>query len=249
MNLTGHGGDETADETWKPSNYSEQFYGDTILRDAIIFSRNIPTTKILQDIKPSYVIEYAKRMGIKSKMPDDLSLGLGSTAVSLWEMMKAFGVFATGGKRITPFFIYKIEDRKGNIVEQYDPNKPVDAVLSYSIDEQKEIDEKREPKEEKLPEAQNTQQNNGATTIATTDANGKPIAELPPPGYVIPPQTAYIMNYLLKEAATRGTGAKVGSALGIPVAGKTGTSNSYTDAWFIGYTPSIITGVWVGFGC
>ena len=257
-----YGGDENADETWKPSNYSEQFYGDTTLRDALIFSRNIPTTKILQDIKPSYVVEYAKRMGIRSKMPDDLSLGLGSTAVSLWEMTKVFGVFATGGKRVIPFFIYKVEDRKGNIVEQYDNNKPFDAVLTYSIDEQKEIDEKREAKEEKFPEldekaaAEKAAADKVAADKIVADkaaadskaaASGKPIAELPPPGYLIPPQTAYIMNYLLKEAATRGTGAKVGAALGIPVAGKTGTSNSYTDAWFIGYTPSVVTGVWVGF--
>lgn len=231
-----YGGDESVDETWKPSNYSEQFYGDTTFRDALIFSRNIPTTKILQDIKPSYVIDYAKRMGIKSKMPDDLSLGLGSTAVSLWEMTKAFAIFASGGKKVIPFFIYKVEDRKGNIVEQYDIKNPFDAVLSYSIDDKKEIEEKREAQEEKTSEIQPAQ-----------DANGKPLIDLPPVGYVIPPQTAYIMNYLLKEAATRGTGAKVGAALNIPVAGKTGTSNNYTDAWFIGYTPNIVTGVWVGF--
>ncbi|MEI6079139.1 MAG: PBP1A family penicillin-binding protein [bacterium] len=241
-----YGGDENADETWKPSNYSEQFYGDTTLRDAIIFSRNIPTTKILQDIKPSYVIEYAKRMGIKSKMPNDLSLGLGSTAVSLWEMTKAFAVFASGGKRVIPFFIYKVEDRKGNVLEQYDPNKPFDAVLSYSIDDKKEIEEKREPSEEKLPEVQTAEQKAAAENKPAA-ADAKPVVDLPPPGYVIPPQTAYIMNYLLKDAATRGTGAKVGAALNIPVAGKTGTSNSYTDAWFIGYTPSVVTGVWVGF--
>mgnify|MGYP001810037393 CR=1 FL=1 len=231
-----YGGDESVDETWKPSNYSEQFYGDTTFRDALIFSRNIPTTKILQDIKPSYVIDYAKRMGIKSKMPDDLSLGLGSTAVSLWEMTKAFAVFASGGKKVIPFFIHKVEDRKGNIVEQYDQANPFDAVLSYSIDDKKEIEEKREAQEDKTPEVQPAQ-----------DANGKPLIDLPPAGYVIPPQTAYIMNYLLKDAATRGTGAKVGAALNIPVAGKTGTSNNYTDAWFVGYTPSIVTGVWVGF--
>ncbi|MEI6092428.1 MAG: PBP1A family penicillin-binding protein [bacterium] len=231
-----YGGDESVDDTWKPSNYSDQFYGDTTFRDALVFSRNIPTTKILQDIKPSYVIDYAKRMGIRSKMPEDLSLGLGSTAVSLWEMTKSFAVFAAGGKKVIPFFIYKVEDRKGTVLEQYDPANPFDAVLSYSIDEKKEIEEKKEAKEDKTPEIK-----------ATEDANGKPTIDLPPAGYIIPPQTAFIMNYLLKEAATKGTGAKVGAALNIPVAGKTGTSSNYTDAWFIGYTPNIVTGVWVGF--
>jgi penicillin-binding protein 1A len=249
-----YGGDESVDETWKPENYSEQFYGDTILRDAIIFSRNIPTTKILQDIKPSYVVEYSKRMGIKSKMPVDLSLGLGSTAVSLWEMTKAFSVFASGGKRVIPYFIVKVEDRKGNVVEQYDPKAPFDAVLSYSIDEQKEIDEKVEPKKDEQTETETAAREEAKKEEVKKEEAKKEEAkadnkgvDMPPPGYVIPPQTAYIMNYLLKEAATRGTGSKAGAALGIPVAGKTGTSNNYTDAWFIGYTPNIVTGVWVGF--
>jgi len=227
--------DEAAETTWKPSNYSEEFYGDTTVRDAIVFSRNVPTTKILQDIKVSYAKDYAKRLGIRSAMPDDLSLGLGSTAVSLWEMTKAFSVFASGGKRVIPHFITKIEDRTGVTIEEYDPTKPMDYIGGN--DEEVKTEEK---------DNNNTNNNNEATNKEPEKEGAKKI-DLPPPGFVIPPQTAYIMNYLLKEAATRGTGAKASAALNIPLAGKTGTSNDFCDAWFIGYTPYIITGVWTGY--
>ncbi|MEI7620845.1 MAG: penicillin-binding transpeptidase domain-containing protein, partial [Candidatus Falkowbacteria bacterium] len=229
--------DEGNATTWKPTNYSEEFYGDTTVRDAIVFSRNIPTTKILQDIKVSYAKEYAKRLGIRSDMPNDLSLGLGSTAVSLWEMTKSFSVFASGGKRVVPYFISKIEDRNGKVIEQFDATKPIDYI--EGADEEVKTEEK---KEEVVSEDNN---NNAKPQEALKEGERK--IDLPPPGYVIPPQTAYLMNYLLKEAASRGTGAKASAALNIPLAGKTGTSNDFCDAWFIGYTPNIMTGVWVGY--
>ncbi len=250
--------DEESGGTWKPANYSKQFYGDTTFRDALIFSRNIPTTKILQDIRVSYVIDYARNLGISSDMPRDLSLGLGSTSVSLWEMTKVFGVFAAGGKKLSPFFIYKIEDREGNIIEQYDPTKPYDPLMDKNFQEE---DEKIQEEQKKLIEdteaesRRKQEQEEALKELEEEDEEsikqgieGKKYVEDPVPnGYLISPKTAYIMNMLLKEAATRGTGAQAGGAVNVPLAGKTGTSNDFTDAWFIGYTPEIVTGVWVGY--
>ena len=245
--------DEEKGGTWKPANYSKGFYGDTTFRDALIFSRNIPTTKILQDIKVSTVIDYAKNLGITSDMPRDLSLGLGSTAVSLWEMTKAFGIFAAGGKKVVPFFIYKIEDRDGNIIEQYDPVKATDDPLAdkkFKEEEAKLEEEYQKSIETSKQEKQTTDEEmeEEDEEIIKQGIEGKKFVEDPvPSGYVISPRTAYIMNMLLKDAATRGTGAQAGSAINAPIAGKTGTSNDFADAWFIGYTPSIVTGVWVGY--
>ncbi|MFH1223518.1 MAG: PBP1A family penicillin-binding protein [Pseudomonadota bacterium] len=236
-----YGNNDEEGTTWKPENYSQEFYGDTILRDAIAFSRNIPTTKILQDIKISYAIEYAQRLGIRSEMPHDLSLGLGSTSVSLWEMTKAFAVFASGGKRVTPYFIIKIEDRDGKVIEQYDVNKPYDAVLK---EEEAAATPENAAPETTAPETKTPPP--AAPTEASEDKK-EVVIDMPSAGYVIPPQTAYIMNSLLKDAATHGTGAKAGSAINVPIAGKTGTSNDFTDAWFVGFTPNVMTGVWVGF--
>ena len=66
-----------------------------------------------------------------------------------------------------------------------------------------------------------------------------------PPGYVITPQTAYLINNLLQQVVQRGTAVRV-RALGRPAAGKTGTTNNETDAWFIGFIPQLVAGVWVG---
>ena len=180
--------DEQMDFTWKPKNYGKKFYGPTLLREALAKSRNVITIKILQDIGVDYCIEYARRLGITSNINQDLSIGLGSSGVSLLEMVNAYSVFANQGYLVQPVFITRIVDRDGNILEE------ASTVREKVLDE----------------------------------------------------RTAYIMTNLLEGVVQNGTGRRV-KALKRPVAGKTGTSNDLYDAWFIGYTPRFITGVWVGF--
>ncbi len=180
--------DEEHDFTWKPKNYGKKFYGPTLLRDALAKSRNIVTIKILQDIGIDYVIDYARNLGVNSDLSHDLSIALGSSSVSLMEIVQAYSVFANQGWLVQPAFITKIEDRFGNILEEMDPVR------------QKVIDS----------------------------------------------STAYLMTSLLEGVVKFGTAQRV-RALGRPVAGKTGTTNDLYDAWFVGYTPRFITGVWVGF--
>ncbi|MEN8245814.1 MAG: PBP1A family penicillin-binding protein [Thermodesulfobacteriota bacterium] len=180
--------DEQMDFTWKPKNYGKKFYGPTLLRQALAKSRNVITIKILQDIGVDYCIEYARRLGITSHINQDLSIGLGSSGVSLLEMVNAYSVFANNGYLVQPVFITKIVDRDGNVLEE-------------------------------------------AATVRER---------------VLDKSTAYIMTNLLEGVVQNGTGRRV-KALKRPVAGKTGTSNDLYDAWFIGYTPRFITGVWVGF--
>ena len=180
--------DKQMDFTWKPKNYGKKFYGPTLLREALAKSRNVVTIKILQDIGVDYCIEYARRLGITSKINRDLSIGLGSSGVSLLEMVNAYSVFANKGYLVQPVFITKIVDRDGNVLEE-------------------------------------------AATVREK---------------VLDKSTAYIMTSLLEGVVQNGTGRRV-KALKRPVAGKTGTSNDLYDAWFIGYTPRFITGVWVGF--
>ncbi len=180
--------DEEHDFTWKPKNYGKKFYGPTLLREALAMSRNVVTIKILQDIGIDYVIDYARRLGIESEMSRDLSIALGSSGVSLLEIVKAYSVFANQGYLVQPAFITKIEDRFGNVLEEMNPVRS--KVLEKS--------------------------------------------------------TAYIMTSLLEGVVKVGTGRRV-RALKRPVAGKTGTTNNLYDAWFVGYTPRFITGVWVGY--
>ncbi|MFH2093058.1 MAG: PBP1A family penicillin-binding protein [Pseudomonadota bacterium] len=109
--------DTERDFIWKPRNYKEQFFGPTLFREALVKSRNIVTIKILQDIGIDYVIEYSRRLGITSDISKDLSIALGSSGVSLLEIVNAYSVFSNLGYLIEPVFITKIQDRDGNLLE------------------------------------------------------------------------------------------------------------------------------------
>jgi penicillin-binding protein 1A len=180
--------DEEMNFKWKPKNYGKKFYGPTRFRTALEKSRNVITIKILQDIGVDYVIDFANALGIKSNLNRDLSIALGSSGVSLLELVTAYSVFANNGNLITPCFFNQILDRDGNVVEECIPDS------------------------EKIIEK----------------------------------DTAYIMTNLLEGVVQHGTGWRVKS-LNRPTAGKTGTTNDLFDAWFVGYTPRYISGVWVGF--
>jgi penicillin-binding protein 1A len=187
---------EWGDKKWKPKNFEEKFFGPTTLRNALTHSVNIITVKIAQDIGIDYIRDYAKKLGISSSLHHNLSMALGSSSISLYELTKAYAVFANQGNVFKPIFIKKILDRDGNLLEE---NLP----LFY-------------PK---------------------TSLDGERI---------ISPQTAYLMTILLEGVVQNGTGWRARS-LGRPVAAKTGTTDQFMDAWFIGYTPELIAGVWVGF--
>ena len=125
--------DKSNDFIWKPDNYEKTFYGPTLFREALTESRNIVTIKILQDIGIDYVIDYARKLGIESPINRDLSIGLGSSGVSLLEIVNAYSVFPNMGYRITPIFISKIVDRGGNILEEAIPKreKVIDESTAY----------------------------------------------------------------------------------------------------------------------
>lgn len=180
--------DTLKDSLWKPRNYEEKFYGPTTLRTALVHSRNLVTIKTLKDIGIEYAADYATNMGITSPITKDLSMALGTSGITLQEMVRAYSIFANQGKKVEPFFIKKIVDRTGHVFE------------------------------ESLP---TTQQ-------------------------IIDPRIACITTCLLQDVVQNGTGWRV-KALKRPVGGKTGTTNDLKDAWFIGFTPSLACGVWVGF--
>jgi len=121
--------------TWKPKNYEEKFHGPTLLRDALAKSRNVVTIKILKDIGIDYAIDYAKKLGITSNMSRDLSIALGSSGMSLLEIVKAYSVFTNLGDLIEPVFITQIIDRNGNVLEEaaIKRKKVIDQSTAYII--------------------------------------------------------------------------------------------------------------------
>jgi penicillin-binding protein 1A len=125
-------------EPWEPQNFDREFWGPITFRKALTFSRNVVTVKIAQAIGLDYLIEYAKNLGIKSKLEPNLSLALGSSNVTLLELTNAFGVFAAQGYRAEPFLITRIVDNDGNILEELEPSaveiiSPQTAYLITSL--------------------------------------------------------------------------------------------------------------------
>ncbi len=174
-------------DKWKPVNFEKKFFGPTSIRTALTHSRNVVTIKLLQNIGVYKAIEVARKLGIESHLDNNLSIALGSSGMTLFEIVSAYAVFANQGQRIEPTPVRFIKNRKDEIIFSSQPE---------------------------------TEQ-------------------------VFSPGLAYLVTSLLESVVKEGTGMKV-RKLGRPVAAKTGTTNNYIDAWFIGYTPELVTGVWVG---
>ena len=109
------------DGIWKPKNFDEKFWGPTTLHNALIHSRIVITIKILEEIGVDYAASYASNMGISSPITRNLSLALGTSGVTLQELVQAYGVLANEGKKVQPYFIQKIVDRTGHIFEETQP--------------------------------------------------------------------------------------------------------------------------------
>lgn len=174
---------------WKPQNYDHDFRGPVTMREALTYSINIVSVKIMEQIGAQYAAEYARRLGFTSQIPANLALALGAASISPFELTSAYTVFANKGMLTTPYFITKVTDNDGTVLQETPPPVPVP---------------------------------------------------------VIPPETAYVITNLMQSVVTSGTGQRA-AVLGRPVAGKTGTTNGAKDAWFVGYIPQLVTGVWVGY--
>jgi penicillin-binding protein 1A len=113
---------ESGEETeWKPKNYTEKFYGPVSVRSALTHSMNVITIKMLEDIGVGYAAGYVKKLGITSPIARDLTMALGSSALTPIELATAYTVFAGGGVRVNPTYITRIADRDGRILESVDP--------------------------------------------------------------------------------------------------------------------------------
>jgi penicillin-binding protein 1A len=173
---------------YEPMNYDRQFEGPVTLRHALEQSRNVPAVRVMEQLGPTQVITYARRLGLESPLPPYLAVALGAAEATLLEMTSAYSVFPNQGVRMRPYTIQKVTDRSANVLEENRP-EPRDAIRA---------------------------------------------------------DTAYVMTNLLRGVVQRGTGAKA-AALKWPIGGKTGTTDDYTDAWFIGFDPDITIGVWIGY--
>lgn len=223
---------------WKPANFEEKFYGDTTFRQALIKSRNIPTIKIVQDVGVPYVTEFAKRIGIPAALAQDLSISLGSGTISLAELTRAYSVYPRFGRRLTPIYYSMVKDRDGKLLEENIPvaSKPMDEVMKLIADETV-VDVS--PPVASRPGTSASKSPMQPLKLATFPLRGDP-------DQVMDPRVAFVATHLMKEVVSFGTGHEA-KQLGRAAAGKTGTTNDYQDAWFMGFTPNVVAGAWVGY--
>ncbi|MHB8420388.1 MAG: penicillin-binding protein 1A [Myxococcales bacterium] len=201
--------DPETEKVWKPENYESDFKGDVPLRVALVNSMNIPAIKTLQAVGPKDAAAWAHQLGITSKVAEDLSIALGSSCVSLWDLTRVYALFDRLGQRVHPILLTKVTDRDGRVLEDH-----------VALDD---------------PWASLTDRLAGGTAEA-----------LVKPEQVVDPTTAFLTTHLMQEVVQMGTGAEA-ARLGKPAAGKTGTTNDSFDAWFMGFTRDLVTGVWVGY--
>ncbi|MEE8556450.1 MAG: penicillin-binding transpeptidase domain-containing protein, partial [Myxococcota bacterium] len=220
---------------WKPGNYSQRFYGPITLRAALARSRNIATIKILRDVGVRRVIEMARTLGIRSPLARDLSLALGSSEVTLTELVRAYATFPSGGRLIDPIFILEVRSRDGELLEEnvslfadeLEPEVPTAGPRQPTSELERILAQIRE-------------------SVEPGDGPDDDAGFIPDAEHVLDPVTAYLMSNMLEAVVQEGTGWRV-KALKRPVGGKTGTTNDMFDAWFFGSSPQLVTGVWVGY--
>ena len=173
---------------WKPENYTREYFGQVTLQQALSHSLNTVSVRLTQEVGPAAVVRTAHRLGIASKLEPVASIALGTSEVSVIELVSAYAPFANGGSAITPHVIERVRTIDGRVLYQRTPE---------------------------------------------------------PLGAVIEPRMVGMMNTMMRETLLTGT-ARRAELPGWPAAGKTGTSQEFRDAWFVGYTANLVTGVWLG---
>jgi penicillin-binding protein 1A len=225
-------------KTWAPKNYDGIYRGPVTMREALTNSINMVSVKILDAIGVPYAVDFAKKIGITSPLSDNLTLALGASSVTPLELTNAYATFASGGYRLTPFAIIKVTDRKGAVLEEITPPAlPIFTPLTSATP----------PAEEGGVSAGIPSPAPGSPPQGTAEPAAPPaMVSVLQPVPAISPETSFVITSLLQSVVQSGTGRRA-LAVGRPVAGKTGTTNDMKDAWFVGYIPQLVAGVWVGF--
>ena len=187
--------DVTGSQRWEPKNYDGKFEGPMRMRTALAKSKNMVSIRILKAIGTKYAQDYVTRFGFEAeKHPPYLTMALGAGSVTLWQMARAYSVFANTGYLIQPYYIQRIVDDRGNSLGTANPQHAGDESLR-----------------------------------------------------VIDARNAFIMDSMLQDVTRYGTAARASKLGRRDLAGKTGTTNDFLDAWFCGYSPALVGVAWVGF--
>ena len=242
------------EDTWRPENDGGKFYGLTRLREALYRSRNLVSIRLLRRMGFDRTFEGLQSFGFDTaEMPMDLSLALGSHALTPLEIATGYAVFANNGFGVSPFILDKVIDRDGNIIFQADPLVACDpcingqSVSSAETSSSTEVEQQLELLFADLEQVSGEDGDRYSWDKVKQSLKTLPEKEFKPAERTLDPQTAFLIDSMLKDVITRGTGRKAKKLNRTDIAGKTGTTNGPVDAWFSGYSPHLVATAWVGF--
>jgi penicillin-binding protein 1A len=233
------------EQAWRPRENENRFFGPIRLREALVHSRNLVSVRLMRAIGGDYTWNYVTRFGFdKSQLPNDLTLALGTAELSPLQVAIGYATFANGGFKVSPYFIDRIEDAGGKVLQQATP-----AIACAECGQASD------------PAAQRSAASGGpvagtagaartaaAASVEQAPHDGKtliPLKNLAP--QIIRPQIAYLLADMMKDVIRRGTGVRARSLNRDDIAGKTGTTSDFHDAWFNGFNADLVTTVWTGF--
>jgi penicillin-binding protein 1A len=225
--------DEQGDvKSWRPHEDTDKFYGPVRLRDALVHSRNLVSVRLMRAIGLDYAWNYVTRFGFdKSQLPDDLTLALGTAELSPLQVAIGYSTFANGGFKVSSYYIDRVEDATGKVLQEADPAVACPQCGRASA-----------------PLLSKGERGGRAGLVDEAPHDGKTL--IPPKNLapqIIKPQIAYLLADMMADVIKRGTGQRARTLNRDDIAGKTGTSSNYHDAWFNGFNGDIVTTVWTGF--
>ena len=254
--------DPALEDTWRPENYSGRVFGPTRLREGLVYSRNLVSIRVLLDIGIPYAIRYVQRFGFpREQLPADLTLALGSAALTPMQIARGYAVLANGGFLIEPYLIERIEDGSGQVLHRANPLRacPEPCELRQELERKRAEEESQAEGEQSAAEAAGAEEADegaagasGEDTAAGPEAGGEQEEALPElePRFaeqVIEPRNAYIVRSFLRDVARRGTGRRTRVLERDDLGGKTGTTDDQLDAWFSGFGTGLVASAWVGY--
>lgn len=242
--------DPGLEDIWRPENYSGEYFGPTRLREGLIHSRNLVSIRLLHAIGVPFALQHVAKFGFDTdSLPHNLSLALGSGAVTPWQMASAYCIFANGGFRVAPYFIDRIETYDGRPIFKANPlrvcpdclqaNKPgtdQKVAANAPADNQEDASDSNTSADPVVPDAP------PPVKLASSPASATRVAPR-----VVNPQNIWIMDSMTRDVIAEGTGRGALVLNRTDLSGKTGTTNDQRDAWFAGFNPDIVTISWVGF--
>ncbi len=231
---------------WRPENYSGKFFGPTRMREALAKSMNLVSIRLLRAIGIPFARDYVQRFGIDmNRFSATLTMALGSGGATPLDVLSAYSILANGGYRIKPYFIERITDRNGEVIYQAAQPEFCDECYAEFLPEIEPLEGNDD--DLSAPAAEDTE-NVVSDKIEEPNTDNVNATNQ---RYSAPRVMTHANNFLtvsmMKDVVRRGTARKALALNRQDLAGKTGTTNDYVDAWFTGFNSKVATTVWVGF--